>query len=278
MASEENLKRVTPHLLLARRLRQAREAQGISLRALAEKIGYPHGYLGRVERGEQLPSDVLAEALDTYFQTSELFLDLLEMARFTPIPNYATTLLGSEGKATRIQNLTSSLVPGLLQTEAYMRAQFRRAHPRRSAAGIEEMVEFRMRRKCFFAREDQPLYWAVMDEAVLKRPTGGEACMRQQLAHLLKMAQMPQVTLQVLAFEQGHYPLMGGSTSVLTLPNGSSIAYLESAMWGEALESPRAVLACVQRFDVCRAMALPPQESLDVIRTYMEACSDGADS
>lgn len=60
--------RATPRTVLGRRLRRLREAADLSQRALADKVGYPHTYLSRVERGEQLPSEALAEDLDTYFR------------------------------------------------------------------------------------------------------------------------------------------------------------------------------------------------------------------
>ena len=43
--------------------------------------------------------------------------------------------------------------------------------------------------------------WAIHDEAVIRRPVGGPVVMRHQLAHLLVVAGLPGVTLQVLPFD-----------------------------------------------------------------------------
>ncbi len=112
--NNEDESKSTPRTVLGRRLRRLRENAGLSLRALADKVGYPHTYIGRVERGEQLPSDALAEDLDTYFETDGLFVELLTMAHDSSIPDYGSAVIEKEGKAARIQVFGSSLVPGLL--------------------------------------------------------------------------------------------------------------------------------------------------------------------
>ncbi|MFE7569952.1 helix-turn-helix domain-containing protein [Streptomyces sp. NPDC057539] len=87
--------RATPRTLLGRRLRRMRKDAALSLRALAEQAGYPHTYLGRVELRDQLPSEALAIALDAYFGTSGLFVDLLELAQDTSIPDYGRAVVSS---------------------------------------------------------------------------------------------------------------------------------------------------------------------------------------
>lgn len=246
-----------------------RDDAHISLRALAEQVGYPHSYLSRVERGEQLPSEALAKALDTCFDSHDLFLDLLEMAQDASIPDYGRLIVGGEEKATRIQVFTSSLIPGLLQTEDYARALFRTSLPGESAEKLSEHVETRMRRKRIFTKDEPPFFWAIVDEASLKRPMGGARCMRQQLAQVAEMAEAPHVTVQVLPFAQGEHPMLGGSLSLLTLQNGTTIGYVESFASGESVESPRRILQLVQRFDVARSLALSEKESLALILAYL---------
>jgi transcriptional regulator with XRE-family HTH domain len=255
--------------VLGHRLKRLRETSGLSLRALADALGYPHTYLGRVERGEQLPSKALAEAMDVYFRTDELFAELLEMAQQSPIPDYWRTIIGNEAKATRIQVFTSSLIPGYLQTEEYARGLFLSSLPGRPESDIEALVESRMQRKRVLAREQPPLFWAIIDEAALRRPIGTPKVMHDQVAHILEAPWGPLATVQVLPFARGGHPMLGGSLSLLTLPNGTTIAYVESFASGEAVQSPKRMLDLTQRFDVARALALPQDESLDLLRHYL---------
>ncbi|MEU7433083.1 helix-turn-helix transcriptional regulator [Streptomyces sioyaensis] len=177
--------RATPRTVLGRRLRRLREAADLSQRALADKVGYPHTYLSRVERGEQLPSEALAEDLDTYFVTDGLFVELLAMAQDASIPDYGRVVVDGESKAARIQVFGSSLIPGLLQTEDYSHALFRESLPGESEERINERVATRMRRKRVFEKEQVPYYWAIMDEAALRRPIGSIATMMAQLQYVL---------------------------------------------------------------------------------------------
>ncbi|UCM88412.1 helix-turn-helix domain-containing protein [Streptomyces marincola] len=267
-----------PADLLARHMRRLRMARKLSLRDLAGELTYQYGYLGRVERGEQAPSAALAAALDRFFETSDLFADLLEMAQDLSIPDYGQGVLRNEPKSERIQVFTSSLVPGLLQTEEYARELFRASMPWESDEQVEERVATRMRRKRIFERAEPPFFWAIMDEAGLKRPIGDARCMRDQISSLLEACRPQHMMVQVLPFSQGVHPMMGGSMSLLTLRNGSSLAYTEGFAAGQAAESPRQIFELTQLFDVARSKALPERESLDLIREYLREYEDAADA
>lgn len=270
--------RTTPRTLLGRRLRRLREANGLSLRALADQLTYTHTYLARVEHGDQLPSQALAESLDSHFGTDGLFTELLELARDTAIPGYGRAIIRAQETATRIQVFTSSLIPGLLQTEEYARELFRATLPGADEEKLTELVETRMRRKQVFTKEAPPYFWAIMDEAELKRPMGSDKCMAEQITALLGAARSPQVTVQVLPFTARQHPMQGGSLSLLTLPNGSTIGYVESFATGELLESPKRILELTQRFDTARSQALAQEQSIDLIREYLRGYEYDADS
>lgn len=182
----ENAK-LTPRVRLGRRIRRLREQRGLSLRQLSERVGgYSHSYLGRVELGEQLPSEALVSALDDFFGTDGVLAELLELAHDTLIPDYSKKAIDKEPEAERIQVFNSSLVPGLLQTPDYARAAFRRSRLNETEEQVNERVDIRIKRQRILARKDPPYYWGIMDEAALKRPIGGVACMAGQIKHLLK--------------------------------------------------------------------------------------------
>lgn len=270
--------RVTPRSLLGRRLLRLREQASESQRALADRLGYPFSYIGRVERGEQLPSKALAEALDIHYKTCGLFVDMLEVAQDAAVADYTRDLVEREKKATRIKVFDSSLVPGLLQTESYARALTRATQPWASEERVVSLVEARMRRQWILEQPEPPYFWAVLDEAALKRPIGGAKCMGEQLARLLDTEHCPHVTLQVLPFTQGEHPILAGSLHLLTLKKGGTIGYAESFTSGDVVESPQRILKLTQQLDIAHAKALPEKESLDLIRTYLKEQQHDDDS
>ncbi|MCK1798399.1 helix-turn-helix transcriptional regulator [Streptomyces sp. XM4193] len=264
----------TPRAILARRLRTARARANLTVRALAEEIDYPYGYLSRVENGRQLPSDALAEALDGRFGTDGLFGELLAMSRNHLIADYSRAVVEREPEAHRIQVFTSSIVPGLLQTKAHADALFLASVPGITREEVAERVVVRLHRQQIFARESPPYYWAVMDEVALRRQVGGRECMREQLRHLVQESRRPRTTLQVVPFEQGAHSMLGGSLTLHTLGNGETIAVIESFATGTPVEEPSRVLLLQQRYDMARSKALCETESLALIQRYLKEYED----
>ncbi|MCX4907306.1 DUF5753 domain-containing protein [Streptomyces sp. NBC_00878] len=263
--------KLTPRVRLGRRLRRLRERKGLSLRQLSERVGgYSHSYLGRVELGEQLPSGALVNTLDEYFDADGVLVELLELAQDTLIPDYFRKPFAKEQEAVRIQVFTSSLVPGLAQTPHYARALIRRSLPGETDEHVDERVSIRMNRQRILEREEPPFYWVIMDESALKRKIGSAKCMKEQMYRLLDLTARPRVTVQVLPFDRGAYPMLGGSLTLRTMSDGETIAAIESFDSGELVESPERVLEQTQRFDMARSLALTDDESLDLIRVYLK--------
>ncbi|MGW7520822.1 helix-turn-helix domain-containing protein [Streptomyces sp. NPDC054796] len=262
----------TPAGMLASRARRARAQLGLSLRALAEKLGYPHTYLSRVERGEQLPSEALAEALDDFYKTDGLFADLLIVAVAAEVPVYGRKVLEEEKRAARIQTFNSSVVPGLLQTKAYTTALFTESMPGKDAEKVALQVAMRSHRRAVLDSESPPLYWAIMDEAALRRPVGNRAIMAEQVRQILRMIESNDgvVRVQVLPFSRGVHPLLGGSLSLLTLRDGVTFAYVESFASGAVVDTPADVLELTTLLDIARSKALDSGESLTLFHTYLE--------
>ncbi|WP_433891208.1 helix-turn-helix domain-containing protein [Streptomyces sp. CA-111067] len=261
----------TPAGMLASRVARARSRSGLSLRALAEKLGYPHTYLSRVERGEQVPSPALADALDDFHGTDGLIAELLVVAMAAEVPTWGRRVLDEERRAARIQTFNSSVVPGLLQTEAYTSALFRESMPGKDSEKVALRVGTRSHRRAVLDSATPPLYWAIMDEAALRRPVGGPAVMAEQIRQILNTAETNSaVQVQVLPFARGVHPLLGGSLSLLTLRDGLTFAYVESFASGVSVDAPADVLELTTLLDIARSKALDSGESASLLHRYLK--------
>lgn len=276
---EADVMPASPAGMLAKRAERARKKTGLSLRALAEKLGYPHTYLSRVERGEQLPSEALAEALDDFYATDGIFAELLVVARSAEIPTWGRRVLEEEKRAARIQTFNSSVVPGLLQTEPYTSALFVESMPGKDAEKVALQVATRVHRRAVLDSENPPLYWAIMDEAALRRPVGSPAIMAEQIRHILGVIESNSaVRVQVLPFTHGVHPLLGGSLSLLTLRNGVTFAYVESFASGTSVDNPADVLELTMLLDIARSKALDSRESVSLVHKYLKEYEDDIDT
>jgi len=236
-------------MLLGAQLRRLREAAGISAERAGYEIRGSRSKISRMETGRVgLKSRDIEDLLTLYG-----VLDDKQRARVVALavrsrepewwthyndilPDWFETYLGLESAATSIRSFEAQFVPGLFQTEEYARAVTKLGHQTASADEIERRVSLRMRRQELLARRHPPRIWAVIDEAALRRPIGGSAVMRAQLARLAEAAKPAHVTLQVMPFDRGGHAAASGSFSMLRfeeqdLPDVVYIEQLTSAVY-----------------------------------------------
>ncbi len=114
----------------------------------------------------------------------------------------------------------------------------------------------------------RPDYWAVLNEAVIRRMVGGSEVMRGQLGHILEVAQLPMVTIQVLPFSAGVHPAMEGAYSILGFPevHDPDVVYLENQAGSIYVEEAEEAERFSQMFNHLIAKALSPEDSVRLIR------------
>ena len=117
--------------------------------------------------------------------------------------------MGLEGAASVIRTFELQFVNGLFQTEGYARAVTSLGNRTAPAEEIDRRVSVRLNRQSALTSPDPPQVWSVVDEAVLRRPVGGREVMRAQLAHVVEVASLPQVTVQVVPFARGGHAAAG---------------------------------------------------------------------
>lgn len=252
-------------------MRRLREAAGMSLESLGEIIKWSKSSLARYETAESMIPPDLPARLDAAFGTSGgWFGKLYVLACKEFHPDQFRRMVELESRASLIQQYSGLIVPGLVQTEAYARAQFRVHNPRATLHDIDELVTARMSRQSLLAQNPAPDLYVLLDQAVLLHSYGGPAVMREQLARLADLACTSTTILQVLPFTHGGHPLAGGSLKLLTLDDGSRVAYEESITTGTLLEDAHVVKAHQRSYDLVRAYALSPSDSATLIRSTME--------
>jgi DNA-binding XRE family transcriptional regulator len=259
---------------LARRLRQMRENARMTLAEAAPKLQKTRSALGRIEKGEtQADVHLVRSMMDLYDQYDE---NLEQMVQDAMVPGwwipYGIKDRGFIGLETEAETaLTSQLVyvPGLLQTEDYIRAVFNNGSVRWPKKLFENHVTARMIRQQRLTDEKSPLTLAaIIDEAALRKPVGGLAVMRAQLLHLVEAAELDTVTIQVVPNSVGAHPGMDGSFTILefTDPEDPSLLYAEYPNGAVHVEKPDEVRDTRLIFDNLRTIALPPADSVGFIR------------
>ena len=265
---------------LGTELRKLRESAGYKLEEVAGLLGVAPSTLSRIETGKApTKSAYLTQLLELYRVTDagqrQVLIDMAReghrkgwwAAYDDVLPSGLGVYVGLEAEASGLRSYEISVVHGLLQTADYARAVLRASAPRHTPDQIERLVDLRLERQRRLD-DNPPLdLWVIHDEAVIRRAMGGSTVMRHQLAHLLVLAGLPGVTLQVLPFDSGAHAGHDGPFSIIEFPDrsDSEVVYVESAAGPLYLEKDRDVRTSAEVFDRLRAAASPPDASLDLI-------------
>lgn len=254
-------------------LRADREAACLSQQQLAEALGYTHQWIGKVERGESAPSDEFTTDVATYFKAGGRYARLRKEIKdahrnqvLLPVfPEY----LALEQRAVRLRSFEPTAFPGLLQHESYVRALMR---TRPTSAGEEELVTGRLERQQALTRENHPLSaWFVLDEAALRHQIGTPPEeWRIQLQWLIKVVKLQNVRLWVLPFSAATFAALDGNFTILTLDDGSEVAYVEGPGFSHLIDDPDSIADFALRFDLVMGEALRRDESINLIERILE--------
>jgi Domain of unknown function (DUF5753)/Helix-turn-helix domain len=228
-------------IVLGNQLRQLREASGITTGAAGHAIRASHAKISRMELGrvgfkERDVADLLTLYGITDKQERGMFLALARQSNVPGwwhhysdvLPSWFEMYLGLEQASSVIRTYEPQLIPGLLQTREGARAVIRLGDPSASADDIERRVALRMKRQEVLTQPGAPNLWAVIDEAALWR-IDGRSAMQGQIRHLIEMAELANITLQVMPFYSGAHAAVGGPFAILRFsePDLPDIVYLE---------------------------------------------------
>jgi len=258
-------------MLLGSQLRRLREAANVTPEQAAYEIRASRSKISRMETGRVgFKARDVTDLLTLYGVTDDharsKFLYLARQSRRQDwwssysdvLPDWFENYLGLESASSTIRTFEIQFVHGLFQTEEYARAVTLLGHQTAPADEVERRVGLRVKRQDLLTRQDAPRIWSVMDEAVLRRPVGGQAAMRAQLRYLTEVAALPQVTLQVVPFARGGHAGASGSFAILRFEE----QYLPDVVYMEQLTG---AVYLEQRSDVEHYLAVMDQLSSEAL-------------
>lgn len=260
---------------LSNLLKELREAKGYTAQYVTDKLGWSRGKLTHIEQNQwKRPNRRdIEDLLDIYDVTDdgqrEAALALVRQARqrgwwvsYSDVWG-AGTFIGLEAEARSIRTFEALAIPGLLQTEEYARTVIR-------SGGIvdddevDRRIQARMIRKQILAAPDAPLYWAVIDEAALRKSPRG------QLEHLLQV-QGERLGVQVLPDSAGPHAALTGPFVVLDFPEPDpSVVYVDTGSDELYLEKPPHLIRYENLWRHIQATALSVEHSRRLIAAQLD--------
>ncbi|GGW43001.1 helix-turn-helix domain-containing protein [Streptomyces xantholiticus] len=260
-------------------LRWKREEAGLTLQQLVEGSFYGPSHLSEIERGTRRMPAELAEHVDEVLGTDGFFKRRCEDVRKAKRRGHASyfeRVLEAEKHAETIEEWCPTLIPGLLQTDAYARAVVRSAHPMALDEAVEEKVSARMARGRIFEDDHtKPDYWAILPESLLRQPILPPEQTAEQLERIAALARCRRIVPQILPWSCGPHPLMLGTAKIMTFPDAPPLVYTEAQYSGDTIDDPALVKQYRKAYDRLRAAALPPEASLALIEQAAEDVRNG---
>lgn len=249
---------------LGEALRVLRERAGLTQQEAAARLRYDHRKLSRIEKGQRPEYHGLRAMLDEYgllVSEWEPYLDMYERAVekgwWHPYGLEDHGYISLEHDACMVRDFQLVHVPGLLQTEAYVRAAFAGARVQRSKQWVDNQVLVRMRRQERLVAENPLRLHVVIAESAFSQAD------RAQLRQIVERGRLGAVEVQVLLTSAGFHDGYSGPFTLLDFPDkrDSRVLYVEHATGSIHIEDPEKVKASKLVFTHLSKRALTPDES-----------------
>ena len=269
---------------LGTELKRCRERAGLTQENVSRHFEWHAAKVTRIEtaRVAVTPRDV-RDLLALYGVDDEQYREaLMELARSSRQKTWWTdyrdimrpgNFVGLEAEAASLRVWEPIVLPGLLQTEDYIRALMRTGRSTDSPQHIDRRVALRLKRQDRLQGPNPLQLFAIIDESVVRRSVGGPEVMDLQLRHLIDTAKLPNVTVQILPFDAGEHPFLGGSAALLEFPETThlDVVYLEG-LAGDLYEEQHSEVARYRaEFDQLSRRALDSRLTLKMIESLLHS-------
>jgi DNA-binding XRE family transcriptional regulator len=251
-------------------MRKERLARGWSLREFAARSGVNYTTASLIENGRRPPNEKVAAKCDHVFSERKgWFTEYYnELQGWAEIPATFRNWADYEERSATLLAWTPGIIDGLAQTEAYARAQIATETGIDAATKAGRLRERMERQRRVLGRDKPPRLILLVDGAALYRLVGSPQVMAAQLRHVRQMADLPNVTVQVMP-EVGHASL------------ASAYLIADDAVWAEHVitggvyVTPEALAGAIARFDSLRGECMKVSESLALLESVEDAWNGG---
>ena len=265
-------------------LRALRNEKGLTVEQVADRLLCSPSKVSRMETGQGATARDIRDLCDLYEVADPAERDrMMALAREGKRPTrwqryelaYAT-YAELEEDALAICAFQSSAVHGLLHTADYARANHESSMPRLNPEQIDRQIEAKLVRQSILTRVDPPRFAVVLDESALHRMVGGRRVMAAQLAKILDISALPNVTVQILPFALGAHPALESNFTILQLPDATpGVVFVEGMIGSTYLDRLEDLKRYHDVFHELQSIALDPKETSDLIAKFIRFYKDG---
>ncbi|MFK0234362.1 helix-turn-helix domain-containing protein [Streptomyces vinaceus] len=243
-----------------------RKRAGLTQEQLAERVRYSVQYVGSVEQGRRHPSVKFVsrseEALDAF---GVIRIAAKQLQRRRGLASWFRRWAELEDVAIALNTYECRSIPGLLQTEAYGRAQIDNVPPLITPGAAEARITARAERQKLLVRTPYIAFSFIIEQAVIERRTGGVEVTREQIDHLVERAKLPNVDIQIMPTIQPIHAGTDGPFQLIETEDNEWLGYSEGQKTGVVISDAKAISVLHQRYAKLRIQALNPADSAGLL-------------
>ncbi|MEU1277087.1 helix-turn-helix transcriptional regulator [Streptomyces sp. NPDC005805] len=244
-----------------------RKRAGLTQEQFAPLVGYSVPTVASIEQGRRFPPDAFVERAEDVLDAFGAIRGAAKhLSRQPGLASWFRRWAELEAKALSLYTYECRMVPGLLQTEAYALRLFTDQLPPLGDDQIDANMVKRLERQALLTGRPNTSYSFIIEEHVLLRQLGGLELTREQLDHLIEVAQLRNVEVQVMPLVGESHAGLNGPLRLLETPEHQRLAYSEGQENGHLIAEPKVVSMLQMRYARMRSQALPLKESLGLLR------------
>jgi transcriptional regulator with XRE-family HTH domain len=247
-------------------LRRLRERTGCTATEFAQVVGWSNSKVSRIETGLRGITEVDVVRYAAYCRAAPGEVDdLVRRCREAEVPGFwvsgrLSTLIFHETAAASSISYDSLVVPGLLQTERYVRAHASRGP--RDARDVEYLIEARMTRQEVLGRRRFTFF---VHEQALRFPVGDGRLMNEQMLKILLLAEHPWLSIRVVPLAAGVGGALGGEFVLFRFEGARPLLHLGQREVSLFLEDAALIAAYREHVAAIADVALDRGQSREVL-------------
>ncbi|MFB9689356.1 helix-turn-helix domain-containing protein [Amycolatopsis plumensis] len=260
---------------MAYELKGQRELNGMTLREMARRADWSASKVSAWENGRRISAIDAAIYLAHCGTKAAERARLLELVKppgdlywvrpyFDKLVDPMKSLIVQENLAETITSHSPTAIPGMLQTEDYVRELYELTG-RYTADRLKLLVQARLDRQQLLQRPNPPRCRYFVYERSLRTIVRDPALMHDQLQYLVLSTNLPHCTIRVLPETALPYHLVGSRFTILEFPEHLPVVYEETYAAGLFIDDRIAVEAFYVLATRLEQAALSEGESREVL-------------
>ncbi|MFB8023270.1 Scr1 family TA system antitoxin-like transcriptional regulator [Streptomyces rubiginosohelvolus] len=233
----------------------------------APLVGYSPETVASIEQGRRLPPPDFAERADSILDAFGVILAAAKhLTRRKGLASWFRQWAELELSALSLYTYECRLIPGLLQTPAYVRRLLADRLPPLADEQIEARLAARLERQRLLYERPNTAFSFILEEHLLLRDLGGEDVTRELLDHILDLSELRNVEIQIMPLVRHHHAAIDGPMQLLETPDHQWFGYLEGQLYGQFVSDPKVVSVIQMRCASMRSQALSLEDSQSLMR------------